>query len=592
MSSIVADTLKLLIGLKPDEASFQKVTERITGLSNKLATLGKAGGFLYFVKKLDDVTQKIIDATEATSRWSVEMQRLAKKAGVSSEVMQKLSILEEQKGLERGSISSILKHIAMVQSRTGHMRGLDEAFMRWGVNLKGDPAQVFERMIDVAKRMSPSSQRLFAEETGFDLSLLELQGADIGNISKNMVFDPDQEKRFDEMNQKFGVFNSQWRTFKDKLVLLTMPLVDKLLELANTLLTKLLDQLDEILHDEEKMAMVQKILTSVVVIVGYIVLKLLPLLLSGLKLVLKLLTKIFGFEMLKSGTKKAKEAEKVVKGFPKLIEKISKAFKKIDFTNLSIKLWGALQRCKIFLTGFFSSFFKFVIGWGGRILSGIAGAFSTVTGWLVAGFALLGALIIDGVTYFFTGEAKITRLLTGAVKKLFPGASKAMDMVVTIIENGIQDTIEDLGEIKNWCLGAYEWVKTLVTDLWGFIKEKIANTWEDLKSLGSFFNFFDKDDEKELKIKASEKGLTPQDMVENQKYNMMHALMPAVLPLKKYQSQGDTNNNVTVNNTNNFVMDNLDNPDKYATAVTQHLADNAFTRGLNASAILYGNGGK
>ena len=53
----------------------------------------------------------------------------------------------------------------------------------------------------------------------------------------------------------------------------------------------------------------------------------------------------------------------------------------------------------------------------------------------------------------------------------------------------------------------------------------------------------------------------------------------------------DKNNEVTVNNNNNFMLDNVDNPDEYANAVSKSLQNNSFKRGLNVSGNIFGNVG-
>ena len=51
MASSFIDTFKVWLGIDLDKSSFQKLGEKINSFNTKLANLGKAGGFLYFVNK-------------------------------------------------------------------------------------------------------------------------------------------------------------------------------------------------------------------------------------------------------------------------------------------------------------------------------------------------------------------------------------------------------------------------------------------------------------------------------------------------------------------------------------------------------------
>lgn len=621
MASSFIDTFKVWLGIDLDKASFQKLGEKINSFNTKLASLGKAGGFLYFVKKIDEVTQKIIDATEATSEWAVELERAAKKSGISTDVMQRLRILEQEQGLERGSISSALENINQIQARFAGGEGLDEGYLRAGIGIGGTPAEVLQRIIDRAQGKSLKYQQLLSQRTGVDMSLFELYGKDISKIAPAQLFDDKQFANFKEMNKMFGSFNSKWQILKDKLVILTMPLVEKLLKLANQFLSKVLDQLDEILKDENAMKRINTILGSIVTVVGVLVLRFLPVLISGVSTLLGILVDISGIKLIKNITNIGPDLTKGIiktggalkttgkgiaagaKWFWKFLEKnfphvfgllktaekwgkgIGKAFSKTGsfigkiFSKIGTAI-GFLSTKLFKLLGWILSPLKKVgtlLLWisKGILKISLAILTSPIT-WLIGSLTLIGAIIGDLISYCLTGEAKISKGLLEFVNKHFPAFAPFFKSVHDFMSQAGKD-IKVLFDMIDERFKIVEKMKT-VLDGWHYT---FGGGKEELEAAQKAI------DEKNARLQAELKRKQF-----NSNLNYMNQNLGTQFKIDRYRTNTwDKNNEVTVNNNNNFMLDNVDNPDEYANAVAKNLQNNSFKRGLNISGNVFGNVG-
>lgn len=621
MASSFIDTFKVWLGIDLDKASFQKLGEKINNFNSKLASLGKAGGFLYFVKKIDDVTQKIIDATEATSEWAVELERAAKKSGISTDVMQRLRILEQEQGLERGSIGSALEHINEIQAKFAGGEGLDEGFLRAGIGIDGTPAEVLQKIIDRAQGKSLRYQQLLSQRTGVDMSLFELAGKDISKIAPAKLFSDEQFAKFKEMNKMFGSFNSKWQTLKNKLVLLTMPLVEKLLTLANKFLAKVLEQLDVILKDEEAMKRVNTILGSIVTVVGVLVLRFLPLLLSGIGTLFKILFNISGLAIFKNITKIGPLAttgitktggllkttgKGIANGAKWFFKFLEKNFPHVFGLLKTAGKWGkAIGKAFSATGGFIGKVFSKIgkgigyiagklvklLGWllkplkmignlllwisKGILKISLAILTSPIT-WIITSVTLIGAIIGDLVSFCLTGEAKISKGLYEFINKHFPQFAPFFKSV------------------HNFMTEAGKEVKALfdVIDARFKIVDKMKAVLD-----GWHYTFGGGKEELEAQQKAiDEKNARLQAELKRKQFNnnlsYMNQSLGTQFKIDRYRTNTwDKNNEVTVNNNNNFMLDNVDNPDEYANAVSKSLQNNSFKRGLNVSGNIFGNVG-
>ena len=610
MASVIADTFKVLIGLTPDEKTFNDVENKIKGLSNTLASLGKAGGFLYFVNTLNNITQKIVDATQATAKWAVEMERVAKKSGVSSQVMQRLQILEQQKGLQQGVIANGLQSIADKQAKARSGYGVDQGFFRAGIDVRqGTPAEIMQKFIDKFANAPLWKQRMASQQTGLDMSLLELKGADIRNIPSSMIFDEKQTAMLDAMNQKFGVLNSQWQKFKDKLVLLTMPLVEKLLDFANKHLEKLLKQLEDILNDQEAMKKIETVLKSTIARVGMLVLNFLPMLIGGLVTILQFLKKFTLISLLGKTIKNVGLiTSNSIKG---TIDLIGTVYKKL--TPLVSFLSGKLLSGTKLVVGYAVK----GLGWvakalmmvGKRVLMLTAQILASPITWVVGGLTAIGAIIADLVSYAITGEAKISKGLLEFTQKYFPSISKWVEKIHTFMDEAGQGMMESwealkviFSELWNTIKGTYDYGKQLVEEFFANLEEKFGifkkmqNAVENIK-LGWGMVTGDTQKmlkEEEAKLIASQERLNSL-MAKKRTKDALAYYDNLIRPENKRMSSGVSNeykNNVTVNNTNNFSLDGSENPEKLSSAITQKLTGASFQKGLNTSGILFGNGGR
>lgn len=621
MASSFIDTFKVWLGIDLDKASFQKLGEKINSFNTKLASLGKAGGFLYFVKKIDNITQRIIDATEATSNWAVELERAARRSGIDSGVLERLRIIEEEQGLEKGVIENALEHIQDVKATFAGGGGLDEGFLRSLISIQGNPAEVLERIIEHAQGKSLLYQKLLSQRTGVDMSLFELYGKDISKIAESRTFTPQQKKDLIEMNKNFGAFNSKWRTLKDKLILLTMPLVEKLLTLANKFLTKVLEQLDGILKDEEAMKRVNTILGSIVTVVGVLVLRFLPLLLSGIGTLFKILFNISGLAIFKNITKIGPLATKGITQTGGLLKTTGKGiaagakwfwkFLEKNFPHVFGLLkeagkWGkAIGKAFSATGGFIGKVFSKIgtaiafisgklvklLGWilkplkmignlllwisKGILKISLAILTSPIT-WIISSVTLIGAIIGDLISFCLTGEAKISKGLYEFINKHFPEFAPFFKSVHDFMTEAGKE-VKALFDYLDERFKIIEYMKT-VLEGWhyefGGGKEEIAAATKAAEKRNQ-----------ELQLELKKKQL-------NNNLNYMNQNLGTQFKIDKYRTNTwDRNNEITVNNTNNFSLDGIENPDEYANAVTKNLQNNSFKRGLNVSGNVFGNVG-
>ncbi len=622
MASGYIEKFTAWLGIDLDKASFQKLGEKINGFNKKLSSLGKAGGFLYFVNKIDNITQKIIDATEATSNWAVELERAARRSGIDSGVLERLRIIEEEQGLEQGVIENALEHIQDVKATFAGGGGLDEGFLRSLISIQGDPAQVLERIIEHAQGKSLLYQKLLSQRTGVDMSLFELYGKDISKIAESRLFTPEQKKDLIEMNKNFGSFNSKWRTLKNKLILLTMPLVEKLLKLANTFLSKVLNQLDEILKDENAMNRINTILSSIVTVVGVLVLRFLPVLLSGIGTLFSILIDISGLGIFKNivklgpltikGITKTGGALKTTgkgiaagaKWFWKFLEKnfphvfgllkeagkwgknIGKAFSKTGgfigkvFSKIGTAI-GFLSGKLAKLLGWLFTPLKKLISFLWIISKGILKiSFAILTSpitWIIGSLTLIGAIIGDLISYCLTGEAKISKGLLEFVNKHFPAFAPFFKSVHDFMSQAGKD-VKVLFDMIDERFKIVDKMKT-VLDGWHYT---FGGGKEELEAAQKAI------DEKNARLQAELKRKQFNDNL-----NYMNQNLGTQFKIDRYRTNSwDKNSNeVTVNNNNNFMLDGVDNPDQYANAVSKNLQNNSFKRGLNVSGNVFGNVG-
>ena len=87
------------IGFLFDQSKLRQFTNTLEDWQNNIKGLVQAGGFVYFLNQIGNVTKKLIDATHATADWATQLERTARSAGVDSNVLERLRILEKENNL-------------------------------------------------------------------------------------------------------------------------------------------------------------------------------------------------------------------------------------------------------------------------------------------------------------------------------------------------------------------------------------------------------------------------------------------------------------------------------------------------------------
>lgn len=398
------------INVDLDDTALGKAINKIKDFKDNIKTLATGAGFGFLLQQINKATKGIMDATRATGDWATELERTAKRTGVSSDVLQRLNIIEKENNMAEGTLSSILEDIKQKQISADYGQ-YDEGYLRAGISLRGGtPAEILENIIGQGIAGGPERQRRLAQLLGVDQSIFELGEADIRKIGKEEVLSDDEKKKFIELNKEFGKFDVKWDALKKKLQILVMPLVEKILEFANKHMKKLLDYIDDLLNDEEAMNKIKGFLENSVTILLTIVSICLPPIISAITLIGKLLLAGAVSPLLK------------IIG---LIWKISKfsfftgiigTFGDVLFqTSEKMTLLQKSARiCGLVLHGLFSIVLK--LTWGIIKLG-----WSLLTNPLTWYAALLGGLLViitDIINVSTGGEAKIFRWLERITEKI------------------------------------------------------------------------------------------------------------------------------------------------------------------------------
>ena len=277
------------INVDLDDTALGKAINKIKDFKDNIKTLATGAGFGSLLQQINKATKGIMDATRATGDWATELERTAKRTGVSSDVLQRLNIIEKENNMAEGTLSSILEDIKQKQISADYGQ-YDEGYLRAGISLRGGtPAEILENIIGQGIAGGPERQRRLAQLLGVDQSIFELGEADIRKIGKEEVLSDDEKKKFIELNKEFGKFDVKWDALKKKLQILVMPLVEKILEFANKHMKKLLDYIDDLLNDEEAMNKIKGFLENSVTILLTIVSICLPPIIAAITLIGKLL---------------------------------------------------------------------------------------------------------------------------------------------------------------------------------------------------------------------------------------------------------------------------------------------------------------
>jgi len=592
MASTVIQDFLIAIGIDVDQTKLQKVIDKFGDFKDTLATLATGTGLGLVLQQINKVTQSIVEATQATADWATDLDRTARKSGINADVLQRLRILEKERNLSEGTTESALQSIyeKQVRARTG--QGYDEGFLRAGVGLGGSPTEVLQRLIDMTRGKSEAYKQYIAQMTGIDRDLFELQGADISKIESFKLVNDEDKQKLKDINKEFGKLGTGLEALKQKAIIAMLPLVQKLLDIANTYLADILKKIDEMRKDEELMKKINAILTNaktILVTIGAVVI---PVIIKSLFIVGKfLLTGILS----------------PLGQILKLVFAIGKAGAIMSWFSIFGKSKDVMNPKNISL---FAKAFRGL----GLVINGVAKGFLKLTAsiltspitWLVAGVSALAVILGDLINVALGGEATITRWLEDTVGKRFPSIGKGIKWLRENIEGFFESAKEFFTGIYELCGGLKDLVLQILGILWEKFKSYISDSvdyivqkYNAVKGILKKLNPFSSDEEKEVmdkKIAELEAKAKAQKAIEDQKRFKDIQPMVAQLMNPSVQTyttpQRTTEQNLTINNTNNFEFDNMDDPAQVATQIKEQMYGRGLTSDINKASIVLANGGR
>ena len=175
------------IGFLFDQNKLRQFTNTLEDWQNNIKGLVQAGGFVYFLNQIGNVTKRLIDATHATADWATQLERTSRSAGVDSNVLERLRILEKENNLSEGILENTIEAINQKQIRARTGQGYDEGFLRAGISMQGSPTQVLERIIETGAKGSERYRKYLSDLLGVDQSIFELYGQDISKIESYLA---------------------------------------------------------------------------------------------------------------------------------------------------------------------------------------------------------------------------------------------------------------------------------------------------------------------------------------------------------------------------------------------------------------------
>lgn len=592
MASTVIQDFLIAIGIDVDQNKLQKVLDKFGDFKDTLKTLATGTGLGLVIQQINKVTQSIVEATQATAEWATDLDRTAKKSGVTADVLQRLQLLEKEYNISEGTTESALQNIyeKQVRARTG--QGYDEGFLRAGIGLGGTPAEVLQRIIDMTRGKSEQYKQYIAMMTGIDRNLFELEGADISKIEPIKLINEEDQQKLKDVNKEFGKLNAGLQVLKQKFLIASLPLVEKLLEIANKYLKQVLEYLDEVRKDEELMNKIKNFLTSaktILVTIGSIVL---PVIIKSLFIVGKfLLTGIFS------------PLGKILK----LVIAIGKAGAIMSWFSIFGKSKDVMNPKSISL---FAKAFRGL----GIIINTVTKGFLKLTAsiltspitWLIAGISALAVILGDLINVAMGGEATITRWLEDTIGKKFPSIGKGIKWLRENIEGFFESAKQFFTGIYELCGGLKDLVLQILALLWNKFKSYISDSvdyilqkYNAVKGIIKKLNPFGSDEDKQAmdkKLAELEAKARAQKEIEDKKryeeiQPMVAKLMNPTVP-QYITTPKATEQNLTINNTNNFEFDNVDDPAQVATQIKEQMYGRGLTSDINKASIVLANGGR
>lgn len=607
------DNFVVKLGFIFDQNKLKKVTDTIEDWQQNLKGLVQTGGFIYFVNKIGDVTQKLIDATRATADWATQLERTSRSAGVDSNVLERLRILEKENNLSEGILENTIEAINQKQIRARTGQGYDEGFLRAGIGLGGTSTQVLERIIEAGAKGSERYRKYLSDLLGVDQSIFELYGQDISKIDSYLTTMKRDRKELEETNKLFGKIDTRVEALKKKLIILLLPVVQKILKFANEYLEKILKKVEEIQNDEEKMKKINSWLSKTVTILVLIGSLLIPAIIQSLLFISQfLLSGIFGpiqkilglvktlFVFINSKTalltgkrltawivdyiKNTKIAIAVTKAWHAATALMGTGLKNLAkvLTPLIAKVWAFLAPILIIIA-------KVVL---------ITGAILT-----------LSVIIGDLLSVFTGGQATISRFLEDTLGKKFPKIGKWITWLRENIE-GFPQSAKDLWEaIKTLAGGLWDWIwektknlfkklwngtKSLIRDIVLYVMQQIEDLVASIPLMGKWIK--DKQfDSMKAKLELEKQSEKMQAAQEELNRKQAEALMKWVVPvlekkgiIKDSESKRGVNN-TTVHNTNNFQIGEDKDKMEIAQAIGNFLTGATFKNGMDRASIQMGN---
>lgn len=607
------DNFVVKLGFIFDQNKLKKVTDTIEDWQQNLKGLVQTGGFIYFINKIGDVTQKLIDATRATADWATQLERTSRSAGVDSNVLERLRILEKENNLSEGILENTIEAINQKQIRARTGQGYDEGFLRAGIGLGGTSTQVLERIIEAGAKGSERYRKYLSDLLGVDQSIFELYGQDISKIDSYLTTMKRDRKELEETNKLFGKIDTRVEALKKKLIILLLPVVQKILKFANEYLEKILKKVEEIQNDEEKMKKINSWLSKTVTILVLIGSLLIPAIIQSLLFISQfLLSGIFGpiqkiFGLVKNlfvfiNTKTALLTGK------RLTTWIVDYIKNTKIAIAVTKAWHAatalmgtgLKNLAKVLTPLIAKVWAFLA----PILIIIAKVV-LITGAILT----LSVIIGDLISVFTGGQATISRFLEDTIGKKFPTIGKWIKWLRENIE-GAPQSLKDVWEaIKTIAGGLWDWIwektknlfsrlwkgtKSLIRDIVLYVMQQIEDLVASIPLMGKWIK--DKQfDSMKSKLELEKQSEKMQAAQEELTKRQAEALMKWVVPvlekkgiIKDSESKGGVNN-TTVHNTNNFQIGEDKDKMEIAQAIGNFLTGATFKNGMDRASIQMGN---
>ena len=593
MASTVIQDFLIAIGIDVDQTKLNKVLDKFGDFKDTLATLATGTGLGLVLQQVNKITQSIVEATQATSQWAIDLDRTARKTGINANVLQRLRMIEKERGIDEGTTESAIENIYSKQAQWRARGQYDEGFLRasrYGISLnKGDPAKVLADVIDKVSKLPEALQKQVMSDLSLDMSLLDLKGADISKIDSSFLISDEDKNKLKDINKEFGTLQNGLKAIKDKFIISMLPLVRELLETANKKIKEVIKKIEEIKKDKELMAKITRFLTNTKTILAVIGSIAIPVIVKSLMIIGKfLLTGILS----------------PLGSILKLVLAIGKAGAIASWFSIFGKAKDVMDPKKLSL---FAKAFRGI----GLAINVVAKGFLKLTAsiltnpitWLIAGVTSLAVILGDLLNVATGGEATTTRWLENVVGKYFPSVGKGLKWLRENIEGFYDSAKEFFGGLYDLCGGIKDLILQILAELWKKFKSYISdsvdyviNKYKEVKAFLKNLNPFGSKEEigaidkkiLELEAKAKKK----EDAKRFREIQpMVTQLMTPTIP-QMMSKGGVSENNYTINSTNNFTIEDAKDPAQVATQVGNIFNKDILRRDLQKASLGYGNGGR